>query len=125
MIFYTHWQRITKTIVQQTDGLLYLIDSSIYKNKDTVFDYSTAKTLLFHNQKDFFQKGQQYPHLLPLLLDDSQYLSTLLQQDILDEKTVQGIQETYNIWGKLHKLKKQTHIILIIFTLGIAKLFLP
>lgn len=125
MIFYTHRKRITKTLVDQIDTLLYLFDKAVYANKEQIFDYDTTKTLLYHNQQQFFQKGKDYPHFLPLLLQDVTYINTLINTQIVDAQAIQSLQETYVVWEKLHTLKKYTHTILIILTLGIAKLFLP
>ncbi len=124
-IFYIHRKRITKTIIAQIDTLLYLFDKAVYINKETIFDYQTTKTLLFHNQQQFFTNGKDYPHILPQLLQDIAYISNLTQNQIVDTKSIQSLQETYVVWEKLHTLKKYTYTILIIFTLWIAKLFLP
>ncbi len=124
-IFYIHRKRITKTIIAQIDTLLYLFDKAVYTNKEKIFDYETTKTLLFHNQQQFFEKGKDYPHILPQLLQDIAYISNLTQNQIVDTQAIQSLQETYIVWEKLHTLKKYTHTILIILTLWIAKLFLP
>ncbi len=125
MIFFTHRKRLTKTLINQIDTLLYLFDHAVYTNKSNIHEYETTKTLLFHNQQQFFEKGKNYPDVLPLILKDIAYIQTLTQANIVDDQAIQSLQDTYIVWQKLHTLKHYTHTILIILTLGIAKLFLP
>lgn len=125
LIFYKHWRKITQSLTKQIDSLLYNIDLSIYKNHTQIYDYDTTKSLLYHNQITFFEKGKSYTDITLPLLQDIEYLTGLLQQDIVSPSEVKIIKATYITWQKINTLKEYTHIILIILTLGIAKLILP
>ncbi len=124
-IFYTHRKKISKILGFQVDTLLYVFDKAVYNNKDNIFDYSTAKALLFHNQSEFFSSGKQYNEVLPNLLQDISYISELLETSVIEAKEIESIQETYATREKIHTLKDYTHTILTILTLWIANLFLP
>lgn len=125
MIFYKHWRKITQSLTKQIDSLLFNIDLSIYKNHTQIYDYDTTKSLLYHNQITFFQKGKDYTDITLPLIQDVEYLTWLLQQDVVTPAEVKIIKATYITWQKINTLKEYTHIILIILTLGIAKLLLP
>ena len=125
IIFYKHWRKITQSLTKQIDSLLFNIDLSIYKKHTQIYDYDTTKSLLYHNQTTFFQKWKFYTDITLPLIQDVEYLTWLLQQDIVTQAEVKIIKATYITWQKINTLKEYTHIILIILTLGIAKLLFP
>ncbi len=105
--------------------MIFHYDLEIYKNTDTIYDYNTTKHLLFHNQVAFFEKWKRYTDITIQLIQDSEYLSWLLQKNVIDPSAIRIIKATYITWQKINTLKEYTHTILIILTLWIAKLFLP
>lgn len=125
ILFYRHWKRVTKNLIKQIDTLLFYYDKAIYSHKDTIHNYSETKALLFHNQKHFFEKEKSYPTVTINLLKDIDYLTGLLQEEVVDPSIVKIVKATYITWEKINTLKEYTHTILIILTLGIGKLFLP
>lgn len=125
LLFYRHWRKITQSLIKQIDSLLFNIDISIYRNHKTIYDYETTKTLLFHNQASFFEKWKNYTDITLWLIQDIEYLSGLLQQDIVSQAEIKIIKATYITWQKVNTLKEYTHIILTILTLWIAKFILP
>ena len=101
------------------------IDLSIYKNHKQIYDYDTTKSLLYHNQTTFFEKWKLYTDITLPLIEDTEYLTWLLQQDIVQPAEVKILKATYITWQKINTLKEYTHIILTILTLWIANLVLP
>lgn len=122
---YRHEKKMRVWLNQRVDRLLYQYNSVVYTNKDTIFDYKETKKLLFHNQKTFFAQPTHYIQLLPLLLKDIDFLSNLTKKEIIPEKEMKELNETEEIWEKIHNFKKYTHTILIILTLWIGKIFIP
>jgi hypothetical protein len=116
-IFYAHRKKVTQALTFQIDTLLYVFDKAIYHHKDAIFDYSTAKPLLFHNQYNFFTKGGQYTEILPNLLQDISYVSDLLGTSLIEPNELQSIQATYTAREKIYTLKEYTHTIITILTL--------
>ena len=124
-VFYIHWKKITKTLCAQIDSLLYLFDKTVLVHKNNIFDYSTTKTLLYHNQSEFFKNWKLYTSLLPKLLQDIDYIWQLLPSSPVNPIQLQSIKDTYTTWEKIHTLKEYTHTIITILTLWIANIFLP
>ncbi len=125
LVFYKHERNVTKTLLQQTDMLLFTYNKAIMDNKSVIYDFDTTKTLLFHNQNTFFAKWKKYSDITITLLKDIEYLQTLIQKTLISDSVIKIVKATYITWQKLHILKEYTHIILIILTLWIAKLLLP
>ncbi len=125
LILHNHEQKIARWINQWIGKILSIFDSTVYFRKNAFVDYKQAKPLLFHNQEQFFSNPTEYAFLLPLLLKDVEYLSSLLSQEIISPKNLKDLQTTQEVWEKLHTFKDYTHTILIILTLGIGKLVLP
>ena len=125
LMLHNHEQKLSRRIQQWIDKILSTFDRTIYFRKNAFVDFGSAKSLLFHNQEQFFSNPTEYTFLLPLLLKDVAYLSSLLSQEIISPKNLKDIQETQEVWEKLHTIKDYTHTILIFLTLGIGKLFLP
>lgn len=125
LVFYKHERNVIKTLLQQTDMLLFTYNKAILDHQKTIYDFDTTKTLLFHNQNSFFAQWKKYTDLTIPLLKDIEYLQTLIQTTFISESVVKIVKATYITWQKLHILKEYTHIILIILTLWIAKLLLP
>lgn len=125
LIFYKHWRKITQSLTKQIDSLLFNIDLSIYKNHKKIYDYDTTKSLLYHNQTTFFEKWKLYTDITLPLIEDTEYLTWLLQQNIVQPAEVKILKATYITWQKINTLKEYTHIILTILTLWIANLVLP
>lgn len=124
-MLHNHEQKICRRINQRIDKILFIFDRTVYFRKNAFVDYEQAKSLLFHNQEHFFSNPTEYAFLLPLLLKDVDYLSSLLSQELISPKNLKELQTTQEVWDKLHTFKDYTHTILIILTLGIGKLFLP
>lgn len=125
LVFNTHRKRISRTLIAQIDTLIYLFDKHVYEHKQAIFDYDATKSLLFHNQQQFFQRWKNYAELMPLILKDIEYVSTLIHKQIISQEDMNSLTEIYHTEQKLYTLKHYTHTILIILTLWIAKLFLP
>jgi hypothetical protein len=120
-----HEKKLAMGITQQTDSLLYAFDKGIIDNRSVIFDYAATKSLLFHSQQQFFTTGKEYQELLPTILKDCQYLSDLTHTQVATTDTEESIAQMHTTREKIYTFRKQTHIILIILTLWIAKLFLP
>ena len=58
-------------------------------------------------------------------MKDIDYLTNLLQEEIVDPSIIKIVKATYITWEKITTLKEYTHTIIIILTLWIAKLLLP
>ena len=125
VILYRHWKNITKNLIKQTDTLLYYYDKAIFFHKNNIHNYQENKTILFHNQQQFFDKEKNYHTLTIPLLKDIDYLTWLLQEEIVDPSIIKIVKATYITWEKMNTLKEYTYIILIILTLWIGKIFLP
>ncbi len=125
LMLHNHEQKIFRRINQRIDKILFIFDRTVYFRKNAFVDYKQAKPLLFHNQEQFFSNPTEYAFLLPSLLKDVDYLSSLLSQEIISPKNLKELQTTQEVWEKLHTFKDYTHTILIILTLGIGKLVLP
>lgn len=123
-VFYRHRKNITSTLIKQIDLLLFSYDTAIYKNTKNIYDYDSNKNLLFHNQITLFWKSKKYTDITPQIIQDIEYLSWLLQYDVVDPSIIKITKVTYITWQKINTLKEYTHIILSILTLWIAKLFI-
>lgn len=124
-VFYRDEKKMAKNLLKQLDKLLFSYDYTIYSRKNAIFDYDNTKSILFHNQKKFFSKPEEYLTFLPELIKDTQYLSDLVNQEILSKKDAEMLVEAYGVWEKMHKIKENTYIISSILTLWIGKLLLP
>lgn len=124
-ILHNHEQKIAKRLNQWIDKILFLFDRTVYTRKNAFVDYESAKWLLFHNQKNFFAKPTVYADLLPLLLKDAEYATSLVKQEIISQKDTKDLLETQEVWQKLYTIKKYTHIIITFLTLWIGKILLP
>lgn len=125
LIFYKHERNVKKTLINQTDMLLFSYNKAIQDYKNTIYDFDTTKSLLFHNQNNFFSTWKKYEDIIVPLLKDIEYIQTLIQKNIVSESIIKIVKATYITQQKLHTLKEYTYIILIILTLWIAKLLLP
>lgn len=125
LVLHNHEKKISRRIHQRIDKILSTFDRTVYFRKNAFVDFVSAKPLLFHNQEQFFSHPTEYSFLLPLLLKDVEYLSSLLSQEIIPPKNLKDLQDTQEVWQKLHTIKEYTHTILIILTLWIGKLLLP
>lgn len=125
LILMQHEKKLAMALTRHVDSLLFAFDRTVYDSTHQIFDYATTKSLLFHNQREFFAHGSNYNEILPLMIKDIAYLSDLTHSELLPASFSQSLEEVYTTWQKIHTFKKQTHIILTILTLGIAKLLLP
>lgn len=125
LVFYRHWKSVTKNLVKQIDTLLYYYDKAAYVHKDTIHDYDENKKILFHSQQQFFDKEKKYQNITINLLKDVDYLTWLLQEEVVDSSIIKIVKATYITWEKMNTLKEYLYIILIILTLWIGKIFLP
>ncbi len=124
-VLFQHEKKLSMSITQQSDELLYIFDKGVFDSRKHIFDYETTKELVFHNQKQFFSQGKVYDEMLPRITKDCQYLSDLTHTEIIDENSLNSLAEVHTTRQKIHTLRRQTHIILIILTLWLAKLLLP
>ena len=124
-VIHKHEQQIARSVIRQIDALIYAFDSTIYHNYQKIFDFSTAQHLLFHNQKEFFAQGKNYADILPKIIHDILYVSDLTHTQPISQEFSDSLMQTYGVRTKIQSFKKQTHIIIIILTLGIGKIILP
>jgi hypothetical protein len=123
--FSHHRKKTTHALIKQIDNMIYMFDKEIYLHKDQIYDFDTTKQILYHNQSAFFKKWRKYPDFTLQAIWDIEYLHWLLQKEILPTSGATIIKATYLTRQKINTLKEYTHIILIILTLWVAKLFLP
>lgn len=126
IILNNHIKKIIKFIDQKINEILYIYNSTIYKNKDNI-ENSKEETLslFFNNYKKFLKKINSYNisihyNFFNSLNNDMEYIFSFFEKNFNQETEINKVNNYFLFIFKLCSYYNFMYILFLIFTLGLG-----